>query len=326
MTIAGLPFWVYLAIIAGIYALYGAGLQLEMGYGGQLNLGHVGAMAVSAYTMAMLVIKASVPLWLACLLAVGAATVYGLLLGLISLRLRSHFFAIASFAVAQIIEYAAANLTSLTGGPSGTPAMAGPGEIAAYNTEWLAWQKSFRDWLGGLIGTDVTLNESTMITVWVAVLVVGVLLHLLVRSPWGRLLRALREDPEGTESLGKNVRFAKVQVLMIGSAVGGVAGLGYAFQFGVFSPMDFDVATVLIAFVVVIVGGLQRVWAIPMGAIIYAVLYGVTRFLEFPPLSYLSSADLAYLRLIIIGLVIIFFVAFRPQGLFGKKEEATIDL
>lgn len=325
MSIGALPFWIYVGVIAGIYAIYGLGLQLEMGYAGQMNLGHVGAMAVSAYTMAILVVKAELSLWLASVLAIVAASVYGLVLGLISLRLRSDFFAIAAFALAQIIQYGATNLPSLTGGTAGTPALKGTNGVAVYNISWLSFQHTVQGWLGNLTGGSVSLNGSTLVSFWVVAVVLCVLVQAMVRSPWGRLLRALREDPEGTASLGKNVGAAKISVLMIGSAIGGVAGLAYAFQFSVFSPTDFDVATVLIAFVVVVAGGLQRVWAIPVGAVLYAVLYAVTRFLDFPPLSYLQSADLAYLRLIVIGVVLIGFIAFRPQGLFGKAEEANIN-
>jgi neutral amino acid transport system permease protein len=117
----------------------------------------------------------------------------------------------------------------------------------------------------------------------------------------------------------------KLQVLAIGSAFGGVAGLFYAWQFSFFSPDDFQPLLTFFAWLIVILGGSGRVWAVPVGAAVFGFLFAGTRFLDFPPLSYLSGADRAYLRLIVIGLVIIGLVLVRPQGILGRRDEMVLE-
>jgi ABC-type branched-subunit amino acid transport system permease subunit len=147
----------------------------------------------------------------------------------------------------------------------------------------------------------------------------------MVHSPWGRVLRSIREDEDAAAALGKNVFSYKLQALVVGAALGSIAGLMYAFQFGFFGPSDFDPLTTLIAYMVVILGGTARNWGVPVGAIVFGFIYAATRFLGFAPFSYFGSAERAYLRLIVIGLVLILLMAFRPQGIFGKREELVLE-
>jgi ABC-type branched-subunit amino acid transport system permease subunit len=139
------------------------------------------------------------------------------------------------------------------------------------------------------------------------------------------VLRAIREDEDAAASLGKNVLAYKLQVLVIGSALAGIAGCFYAWQFSFFSPDDFQPLLTFFAWMIVILGGLGRVWAVPVGAAVFGFLFAGTRFLDFRPLSYLSGADRAYVRLIVIGLVIIGLVLLRPQGILGKREEMVLE-
>jgi ABC-type branched-subunit amino acid transport system permease subunit len=164
-----------------------------------------------------------------------------------------------------------------------------------------------------------------LVIVWVAVAAVTLILQFAVHRPWGRVLRSIREDEEVAAALGKNVLSFKLQALALGGAVAGFAGLLYAFQFSFFGPLDFDPLTTLVAFMVVILGGAGRNWGVAAGAVVYGVLYAATRFLSFPPVSYLSSSDRAYLRLVVVGAALVLLMAFRPQGLFGKREELSLE-
>jgi ABC-type branched-subunit amino acid transport system permease subunit len=139
------------------------------------------------------------------------------------------------------------------------------------------------------------------------------------------VLRSIREDEDAAASLGKNVLAYKLQVLVIGSALAGLAGVFYAWQFSFFSPDDFQPLLTFFAWMIVILGGLGRVWAVPVGAAVFGFLFAGTRFLDFSPLSELDSAQRAYLRLIVIGLVIIGLVVFRPQGLLGRRDEMVLE-
>ena len=313
-------FWAFVGVVAGIYTIFGLGLQLEFGFTGLLNFGHVAFMAIAAYAMAILVVKEGLSMWVASPLAIVAAAAAGLLLGLPSLRLRSDYFAIVTIAFSEIIRYVATNQQSLTGGSQGTIALGKVGEAAQYISQWERFQNRVGAWLH--IGSkDVTM----LVLVWATAIVLLALTWLAVRTPWGRVLRAIREDEDAAASLGKNVFAYKLQALALGSALAGVAGLFYAWQFSFFSPDDFQPLLTFFAWMIVILGGLGRIWAVPVGAVVFGSLFAGTRFLDFAPLSSLDSAERAYIRLIVIGVVIIGLVLFRPQGLLGRRDEMVLE-
>jgi ABC-type branched-subunit amino acid transport system permease subunit len=318
-ALASGDFWAFVGVVAGIYTILALGLQLEFGFTGLLNFGQVAFMAIGAYTMAILVVKEGLSTWLAAPLAVGASALAGVLLGLPSVRLRADYFAIVTIAFSEIVRYVAMNEQSLTGGSQGTIALGRVGEAAQYNGQWERFQ-------GRVQGVLHASNDVAMLViVWVVAVVLLALVWLAVRTPWGRVLRAIREDEDAAASLGKNAFAYKLQSLALGSALGGVAGLFYAWQFSFFSPDDFEPLLTFFAWMIVILGGLGRVWAVPVGALVFGFLFAGTRFLDFAPLSYLDSAERAYVRLIVIGLAIIALVVLRPQGLLGRRDEMVLE-
>ena len=325
MTIVSLEFWAFVGVIAGIYTILALGLQVQFGFTGLLNFGHAAFMAVGAYTMAILVVKAELPLWVACLAALAAAIGFGLLLGLPTLRLRADYLAITTIAFAEIIRYVAINEQRLTGGPVGTIALAGPGRAASYNSDWLELQRTVQGWLEALIGDAATRDVTMLVIVWTVALILLVLVDAALRSPWGRVLRAIREDEDAASALGKNVFAYKLQSLAVGAVLAAVAGLFFAFQFSFFSPGDFDPLVTFFAYTIVILGGAARNWALPVGALLFGLIFAGTRFFDFPPFTFFDSAERAYLRLIVIGLILIGLMLFRPQGLFGKREEMVLE-
>jgi len=313
-------FWAFVGVVAGIYTIFSLGLQLQFGFAGLLNFGQVAFMAIGAYAMAILVVKEGWSTWIAAPLAVVAAAVAGVLLGLPSLRLRADYFAIVTIAFSEIVRYVATNENALTGGSQGTIALGKVGEAAQYNAQWTR----FQSWVQGRL--HLTSKDAAMLAiVWTVALVLLTLVWLAVRTPWGRVLRAIREDEDAAASLGKNVLSYKLQALALGAALAGVAGLFYAWQFFFFSPDDFQPLLTFFAWMIVILGGLGRIWAVPVGAAIFGFLFAGTRFLDFRPLSSLDSADRAYVRLIVIGLVIIGLVVLRPQGILGKRDEMVLE-
>ena len=158
-----------------------------------------------------------------------------------------------------------------------------------------------------------------------AAVVLLTLTWLVLRTPWGRVLRSIRDDEDAALALGKNVFAYKLQALAFGAVLAGIAGLFYAWQFSFFSPADFQPLLTFFAWMIVILGGLGRVWSVPVGSLVFGFLFAGTRFLDFPPLSYLDSAERAYVRLIVIGLVIIGLVLLRPQGILGRREEMVLE-
>jgi branched-chain amino acid transport system permease protein len=320
-----LEFWSLVGVVVGIYTVFSAGLQLQFGFTGLLNFGHVASMAVGAYTMAILVVKVHWPLWGASLAAIAAGMVFGALLGLPALRLRIDYFAITTIAIGEIVRYVALNAQSLTGGPLGTSNLAGPTQVAQYNGSWTAFQDRVQGWLGHIVGSHAGPDFTMLVIVWVVALASLAALWPLARSPWGRVLRAIRDDQDAAASLGKPVLWYKLQSLAIGSAFGAIAGLLYAFEFQFFSPDDFAPLVTFYAWLIVLMGGTARLWAVPVGATIFGLIFAGTRFFNFKPFSYLDPAQLAYTRLMVIGAILIALMAWRPQGLFGKREEMILE-
>jgi len=320
-----LDFWSLVGAVSGIYAVFALGLQLQFGYTGLLNFGHVASMAIGAYTMAILVVKAHVPLWGASLAAIGAGMLFGAALSLPTLRLRADYFAITTIAIGEIVRYFALNEQSLTGGPLGTSNLGGSTQVTEYNTDWLSFQSTVQGWLHDLVGHYAGTDFAMLVIVWVIVLLCLLVLTPMTRSPWGRVLRAIREDEDAAAALGKPVAWFKLQSLAIGAGFGAMAGLLYAFEFQFFSPDDFDPLITFYAWLIVLIAGAARLWAVPIGALIFGLIFSGTRFFNFKPFTYLDAAQLAYLRLMIIGAILIALMAWRPQGLFGKREEMVLE-
>jgi branched-chain amino acid transport system permease protein len=318
-TIASFGFWSFVGIVAGIYTLFALGVQVQFGFAGLLNFGHVAFMGIGAYTMAILVVKESWNMWLAAGCAILLAMLAALLLGLPTLRLRADYFAIVTIAFSEILRYVATNEDRLTGGSQGTINLAGIGKASQYDGAW----KSF---LGHVqSGLHVGSDGAMLILVWAVALAAVAAVWAAMRTPWGRVLKAIREDEEAAASLGRNVFAYKLQALALGAALGALAGLFYAWQFSFFSPDDFAPLLTFFAWMIVILGGLGRAWTVPVGALVFGVLFAGTRFFDFPPFSLLGSTERAYLRLIIIGAVLVGLMLFRPQGILGRREEMVLE-
>ena len=313
-----LDFWSLVGAVSGIYAIFALGLQLQFGFTGLLNFGHVASMAI-------LVVKADFPLWAASLCAIAAGIVFGGLLSVPTLRLRTDYFAITTIAISEVVRYFAMNEQSLTGGTLGTASLGGPLQVTEYNTSWVVFQADVQGWLHDLIGGYANSDFAMAVIVWLVVLACLLLLTPMVRSPWGRVLRAIREDEDAAAALGKPVFSYKLQSLCIGAGFGALAGLLYAFEFQFFSPDDFDPLITFYAWLIVLIAGAGRIWAVPVGALIFGLIFSGTRFFNFKPFTYLNAAQLAYLRMIIIGAILIALMAWRPQGLFGKRAEMVLD-
>lgn len=325
MDFANPAFWLFVAVIAGIYAIMALGLYVQFSLAGLPNFGHVAFMAVAAYTMAILVVRFQWPLVLAGGAGLLAAVVLALIMGVPALRLRADYLAIATVAGSEIIRYLAMNLTDLTGGPIGSIGMLGPGEIAMYNGGWQAFLDTIRNALAPILGAPPSRDAVMAILVWGAAFILIALFHRLENSPWGRVMKAIREDETAVTAVGKNVVAFKMQALILGAILGGLAGLLLAWQIGVFSPDDYQPTLTFYAYLILILGGMNRIWAIPVGAILFSLLYSGTRFLNFFPLSLFDSGSRAFLRLFLVGLLLVLFMAFRPQGLLGDRRQLLLE-
>jgi ABC-type branched-subunit amino acid transport system permease subunit len=318
-------FWTFVAVIAGIYGIMALGLYVQFSLAGLPNFGHVAFMAVAAYAMAILVVRYEVPLALAALGGLAAAVVLAVVMGVPALRLRADYLAIATIAGSEIIRYLVMSLPELTGGAIGSMGLLGPGEIALYNQDWQAFLDAIAGLATPLLGAAPSRDQVTMVLVWALLIGLIALFWWLERSPWGRVLKGIREDDTAVAAVGKNVVHFKMQALIIGAILGGLAGLLLAWQIGVFSPDDYQPTLTFYAYLILILGGVNRIWAIPLGAVLFSLLYTGTRFLNFFPLSLFDPGERAFLRLFLVGLLLVLFMALRPEGAFGDRRQLMLE-
>jgi branched-chain amino acid transport system permease protein len=275
--------------------------------------------------MAILVVRLSLPLPLAMLCGLLVAVALALLLGIPCLRLRADYLAIATVAAGEMVRYLAMNLPDLTGGPLGSMAMLGPDQVAFYNLGWQAMLDRVAAGIAHVTGTPVSRDAAAALIVFVVMLLLLVFFARLEHSPWGRVLKAIREDDVAAASVGKHVVAYKMQALILGAIIGGLSGMLLALQIGVFSPDDYAPTLTFYAYLILILGGMNRIWAIPLGAILFSLLYTGTRFLSFFPLSLFDSGSRAFLRLFLIGLMLVLFMALRPQGVLGDRRQLLLE-
>jgi neutral amino acid transport system permease protein len=309
---------------AGVYAVAAVGLNLQYGYTGLLNFGQVGFVAVGAYVTVLLIghqtgsdprADAILPLWAALLAGMGAAALLGLLLGSLTLRLRGDYLAIATIAAAELIRYLARTL-DVTGGVFG---------ISQYSTTLQDLRPQIvTDWSRELLVPAPQLW--TAIVCWAAALIGVLIVRVLVRSPWAQALRSVREDETAARALGKNVFRLKLQSLAIGGALGGLAGGLLALTLGQVSPDAFTTQVTLFIWCIMLIGGAGSLWGPIAGAIIFWSALIESEELAASIGGGFSGTFSSGLRFVLVGLLIIVVMSFRPQGLFGRKEELVLEL
>jgi len=314
-----LGFWSGVLTIAGIYAVVSLGLQLNVGYTGIVNFGQAGFMAVGGYSMAILVLEAGLSFWLALPAAMLITMGFGVLIGLPSLRLRADYFAIVTLATAEVVRLAAQNARGLTGGNKGLYCEFDGGTQVCFDDAWRSLSDSILGFFEGFWADPEALLP-LLIVVWATVAIGTLGLGHLQRTPWGRVLRAIREDEDATRALGKNTLLYKLQSLAISALLGALAGFFLALFLATIHPDDYEPIVTFFAFGVLILGGLASYWGVAIGAVLLWTLLEGTRFVELP----ISEEKTAALRFAIVGAVLIGLMAFRPQGMFGRREEMVL--
>lgn len=282
-------------LVAAIYALFSLGLNLEWGFTGLINFGHVAFFAIGAYTTVLLNLH-GVPLILSVIAGMALAGLCGGLLGIPTLKLREDYLAIVTIGFAEIIRFFLLNEEWLTRGPVGLHGFSRP----------------FEDFIPG------DYNYFLLLFVLVIILVFYFLLEKLIKSPWGRVLKAIREDEDVPTSLGKNVFSYKIQSLVLGSTIAGLAGSLLAFYLQYINPRNFLPIETFYAWIAVVLGGSGNNKGTILGAIILWSFFSGTRFLPF------NQTQMGALRILFIGLLLMVIMMFKPEGLLGRKEELTL--
>jgi len=318
----------FLAMIGPVtaaYAISAISLNLQFGFTGLLNFGQVSFMLAGAYGTAITVDLGG-SLWLGIAVGILTAVLLGLLLGLPTLRLRADYLAITTIAVAEVLRLIVRSSWAepITKGVFGIQGFASaffdlnpfPGGETYGVGSWLVTGR--RLWV--------------MIIGWALVLFILLLTRRLMRSPWGRVLKAVREDEDATRSLGKDVFGYKLQSLMIGGAIGGVAGILLAVEQQNVTPDAYLPNVTFILYVIVILGGAGTIVGPVLGALTFQFL-----FFTFDAImgsaqanigvvgNVLSPAEAGQLKMVLVGVGLMVLMIYRPQGLLGDPNEVTLD-
>jgi branched-chain amino acid transport system permease protein len=302
-----LSFFTVTALTYGIICL---GLNLQWGQTGLFNVGVAGFVALGAYTSALLTSPETAgrfggfdqPIivgWIAAMLVSGAAAA---LIGLVTLRLRSDYLAITTFGVAICIQLVALNLEALTGGPFGIGFIPRP--------------------FAGVQGAALSFGLANLVVIAAVTLVVFWALERLVRGPWGRVLRAIREDEAAAAALGKNAALYRLQAFVLGSAIMGLGGAAQAHFIGFIAPDNYVPALTFQVWAMLIVGGSGNNRGAVLGAVLVWGLWSLSGGLMgelFPPEA---QARAAALQIVAIGTALAAILLVRPQGILG--ELATV--
>lgn len=307
------------------FGLAAIGLNLHFGYTGLLNFGQAVFMAAGAYGLAIMVATFDLNFWVGVLVGVVVfPVILALILGAPTLRLRADYLAIVTIAAAEIFRLImrSPSLDKWTGSSDGLTAFAG--RFYDFNPFDPGQRYLFDLFVG---------NQMWVVLVGWVVLAVGVLIcWLLVRSPWGRVVKAVREDEDAARSLGKNAYSYKMQALIFGGMFGAAGGMMRAIGTQSAQPDNFVTEITFFVWVALILGGAGTVLGPVLGA---AVLYAVLNFTDvllrqavradYIPSSIMSGVQVGQVRFMLIGLALILLAAFRPQGILGSKEEMALD-
>ena len=295
------------ALVFGIICL---GLNLQWGQTGLFNVGVAGFVAIGAYTSALLTTPDApgrfggfdMPIavgWLAAMLVTGLVA---FVVGAVTLRLRSDYLAITTFGIAVSIQLIALNFQGLTGGPFGIAFIPRP--------------------FASLQGNALAFDLANFALVAVVTLVVFAGLERLVRGPWGRVLRSIREDEMAAAAIGKNARVYRLQAFVVGSAVMGLAGAVQGHFIGFIAPDNYLSTVTFQVWVMLIVGGAGNNRGALVGAIVVWGLWSASSALTsaiFPPDQ---QARAASLQIVLIGVLLAVILVVRPRGLLA--EPATV--
>jgi branched-chain amino acid transport system permease protein len=300
---------VFFTVVALTYALACLGLNLHWGATGLFNVGVAGFVAVGAYTSAILTAPPSPDRLggLAWPIAVGwvgaalAAGVVALGVGLVTLRLRHDYLAIATFGIAVTIQLLAVNLIPLTGGPFGIHGVPRP--------------------FSGLVAAPLGRNVAYVTLVIALVAGVYLALERLVQSPWGRVLRGIREDEAAAAALGKPAAVFRLQAFTLGAMVMGLAGAVYAHFIGFVAPEDFLSILTFQVWTMLVVGGSGNNRGAIAGAVAVWALWTASGAALTAVLPQELQARSAALQTVVIGVVLAAVLLVRPRGLLG---EATV--
>lgn len=310
MELAGLlNYIVFFLTMTGIYAVLVLGLNIQWGFTGQINIGVAAFFAVGAYTSAILTTAPSpdhlggfgLPFMAGVLGAMAIAAALGLFVALITVNLRGDYLAIASIGIAEIVRLTLKNEDWLTNGVRGIPAIPDP--------------------VSGLVqGSHPALFLSIVL---IALGLIYFAVQRLFRSPWVRVLRAIRANEEAVMASGKSVTRFRIEAFVLGSAIMGLGGALYAHFTSFITPSAFaPMYGTFLVWVMLIAGGSGNNRGALLGTfVIWLVWTGTEMFTSQAPEEWITR--ISTIRIFLIGLILEIILILRPQGLLPERPPRT---
>ena len=302
------------------YALAALGLAVHFGYAGLLNMGIAGFMAIGAYGYAISILTFGFPWWGGVLVGLVGAVIFALILGIPTLRLRGDYLAIVTIAAAEVLRLlflttAFDDVTGSADGLSGYHSSFRESNPIPQGTYGFGpWEDNETQWWVRIMG---------LITLALAILLVW----SLMRSPWGRVIKGIREDEDAVRALGKNVFSYKMQALIIGGVIAAAGGIVYALPSAI-SPGVYVTSLTFFVWTALLLGGAATVFGPVIGAVIFWVIQTLLSnvlpaMVQAGVLPFMSSIQAQTLRFVLVGVALMLIVIFRPQGILGNKKELT---
>jgi len=231
-----LPYLIHLLILIGIYIIVAVSLNLALGYTGMLNLGHIALFGIGAYTSTLLVMN-GIPFILSFILAGLLASAFGVLLIFATKKLKGDYYALATLGFSFVIYSLLVNLVGLTRGPQGISGIPRP----------------------NLFSFIISSNTTYLIFVAFIALISVFIIHKIIKSPFGRLLEATRDDELGLRVLGKNTTLLKYKAMIISAFFAGLAGSLIAHYINFIDPSSFNLPEIIFVLTIVISGGIASI-------------------------------------------------------------------
>lgn len=280
-----ISFAIYLFTITCIFCMLAMSLDLQVGACGLMNFGQVAFMLLGAYATAIAA-NAGISPYACIVISIGAASLLGVIMSLTVKNMGGTYWGILSLSAAELIR------------------------LVFLNERWLA------DGADGL-SVLITIPHFSLMVVLCTLFVI-VLLRIIWFSPFGRVIRMIREGDRLPLALGKNVLLFKLETMAIGGAIGGLGGSFYAFLNSYISPDDGLPIETFIIWAMIVVGGRGNLLGVVAGTVFIQTLFIGTRFLT--DLVAIDPGVLAALRFVLIGLLIMGAMMFRPQGLLPERK------
>lgn len=302
------------------YALAALGLALHFGFTGLLNMGIAAFMAIGAYGYAISILTFGFPWWGGMLVGVGGSLVFALILGIPTLRLRGDYLAIVTIAAAEVVRllFLTTTFDKYTGSADG---------LSGYHDSFRAFNPipdgtyGFGPWEYNQNGWWVRIFGIVILTI------AALILWSVMRSPWGRIIKGIREDEDAVRALGKNVFSYKLQSLMLGGVFGALGGIVYALPASV-NPGVYVTSLTFFVYTALLLGGAATIFGPIIGSVIF---WGVQVLLSnlLPAmvniglLPFMTTTQSQTVRFILVGVALMLLVIYRPQGILGNKKELT---